>query len=171
MSIVATTARLTLRSWRDDDREPMAAMAADLDFVRYLGGRPWELSDAAAMIERCRHEEQSVGVTLWALEDRQESVLVGYCGLAPTNAPCLRNDLIEIGWGIERSRWGDGLATEAATTVLEIGARRFAPGRVVAKCHVDNVGSERVMQRIGLRRAGIVRYLPDAATPLYRAAE
>src|SRR5262245_58564468 len=111
------------------------------------------------MISTCRAVEDSIGATLWALEDRRSGALVGYCGLGVTNAACVRADLIEIGWSIERSRWGQGLATEAASEVLALGTRIFDSRQLIAKCHADNVASERVMQRIGLRRAGRVRYL------------
>ena len=77
-------------------------------------------------------------------------------------------DLIELGWGIERSLWGQGLATEAATEVLALGSRLFGSGRLVAKCHADNGPSERVMDHIGLRRAGPVLYL-ECPTLIYRA--
>src|SRR4051812_9979605 len=159
MALVAQTERLILRSWRDEDAEPLAAMGGDPDFVRYLQGRPWTIEDAVGMIATCRAVEESIGATLWALEDRHDGALVGYCGLGVTNATCVRADLIEIGWGVERSRWRQGLATEAASEVLRLARRLFANGRLIAKCHADNVASERVMVRIGLRRAGAVRYL------------
>ena len=143
-------------------------MGGDPEFVRYLQGRLWTIDDATGMIRNCRAVNDQIGVTLWALEDRGSSDLVGYCGLGLTNAACIRPDLIEIGWGIERSRWGEGLATEAASAVMVLASHRFAPEAIIAKCHIENRASERVMQHIGLRRAGFVRYL-DAATTLYRS--
>ena len=168
MALVAKTERLLVRSWRDDDAVPLAAMGADVEFVRYLQGRPWTIDDAIGMIGNCRTVEASIGATLWALEDRGDGSLVGYCGFGVTNAACVRADLIELGWGIERSRWHEGLATEAALGVIPLGVRGFGTRRLFAKCHVDNAASERVMQHIGLRRVGLVRYL-DTATLIYRS--
>jgi ribosomal-protein-alanine N-acetyltransferase len=168
VAVIAQTARLILRTWRDDDAQPLAEMGSDAEFVRYLQGRPWTIEDAVGMISTCRAVEDSIGVTLWALEDRHDGALVGYCGLGVTNATGLRTDLIEIGWGIERSRWAQGLATEAAMQVLALARRRFGSRRLIAKCHADNLASERVMLRIGLRRAGAVRYLAHS-TLIYRA--
>ena len=168
MAVIAQTDRMILRSWRDDDAQPLAEMGSDADFVRYLQGRPWTIEDALGMISTCREVEDLIGATLWALEDRKNGALVGYCGLGVTNASCLRADLIELGWGIERSLWGQGLATEAATEVLALGSRLFGSGRLVAKCHADNGPSERVMDHIGLRRAGPVLYL-ECPTLIYRA--
>jgi RimJ/RimL family protein N-acetyltransferase len=168
VAVIAQTERLTLRKWRDDDAQPLAEMGSDADFVRYLQGRPWTIDDAVTMISTCRAVEDSIGATLWAVQDRHDGALVGYCGLGVTNATCVRADLIEIGWGIERSRWGQGLATEAAVVVVSLARRLFGSGRLIAKCHADNVASERVMQRIGLCRAGSVRYLGHP-TRIYRA--
>jgi len=168
VAVIAQTARLILRRWRDDDAEPLAAIGGDREFVRYLQGRTWTIDDAVGMISNCRAVEESIGATLWALEDRRSSALIGYCGLGVTNAACVCGDVIEIGWGIERSRWGQGLATEAASEVLTYGSQLFDSRRLIAKCHADNIASERVMQRIGLRYAGHVQYL-DYPTLVYRA--
>jgi len=167
VAVISQTERLVLRTWRDDDAQPLAEMGSDAEFVRYLHGRPWTIDDAVSMISTCRVVEDSIGATLWALEGRDDGALVGYCGLGVTNATCVRADLIEIGWGIDRLRWGQGLATEAAIEVLALARPLFGGGRLIAKCHADNVGSERVMNRIGLRRAGLVRYL-DHPTLIYR---
>jgi RimJ/RimL family protein N-acetyltransferase len=167
VAVIATTERLIVRQWHDEDAQPLAAIGASLEFVRYLQGRPWTIVDAVDMIATCRTVEGAIGTTLWALEDRHGSGLLGYCGFGVTNAACVRTDLIEIGWGVEHSRWGQGLATEAARVVLPLGVRRFDSWRLIAKCHADNVASERVMRRIGLHRAGVVRYLDDP-TLIYR---
>jgi ribosomal-protein-alanine N-acetyltransferase len=166
--VIARTERLILRTWRDDDAQPLAEMGSDEEFVRYLQGRIWTIEDAVDMISTCRVVEDSIGATLWALEDRDDGALVGYCGLGVTNATCVRADLIEIGWGIERSRWGQGLATEAALEVLALARRLFGSWPLIAKCHAGNAASERVMVRIGLRRVGGVRYL-EYPTHIYRA--
>jgi len=166
--VVARTNRLVIRSWSDDDVAPLAAIGADAEFVRYLGGRVWTVADAMGMIETNRTVERLLGVMLWALEDVRDGSLVGYCGFGTTNANGVRSDLIEIGWGIERTRWNQGLATEAAVAVMPFAAQNFGRQRLIAKCHAANTASERVMQRVGFRRAGLISYL-DHPTLIYRA--
>jgi RimJ/RimL family protein N-acetyltransferase len=51
---------------------------------------------------------------------------------------------------------------------MPLAVPRFGSLRLIAKCHADNRASERVMQRIGFRRAGLVAYL-DYPTLIYRA--
>jgi RimJ/RimL family protein N-acetyltransferase len=167
VAVIATTERLIVRQWQDEDAQPLAAIGTDLEFVRFLQGRPWTIVDAVDMIATCRTVEGAIGVTLWALADRRDGALLGYCGFGVTNAACVRTDLIEIGWGVEHSRWGQGLATEAGRELIPLAVRRFETWRLIAKCHADNIASERVMRRIGLHRAGLVRYLGDP-TLIYR---
>ena len=49
---VALTDRLAVRTWADDDVEPLAAIGAEPDVVRFLGGVPWSVADARSMIYR-----------------------------------------------------------------------------------------------------------------------
>ena len=161
VEIVALTDRLVVRTWADEDVDALAAIGADPDVVRYLGGVPWSVADARSMIERYREIGDSLGVTAWALEDRRSGSLVGHCGFARTNAPCLRPEIVEIGWMLDRRRWREGLATEAARAVMPRALQRFERWRILSKCQVENVASERVMQRLGLRRAGTIRRAGD----------
>jgi RimJ/RimL family protein N-acetyltransferase len=164
---LATTPRLRVRAWRADDAPSLAALGSDVEVVRYLGGVPWSVDDATRLISSWEEIDQSLGVTTWACEDRASGVLVGYCGFARTNAAWLRSDIVEIGWLVARDRWGEGLATEAAEAVLPLGLARFPPSRIVSKCDVRNAASERVMRKLGLRRAGVVRR-PQDLTVVYR---
>ncbi|HWD69042.1 MAG TPA: GNAT family N-acetyltransferase [Solirubrobacteraceae bacterium] len=57
---------------------------------------------------------------------------------------------LEVGWAVARDMWGCGLATELGRHAL---ATASAAGfeRIVAFTRTDNVGSRRVMQKLGLR--------------------
>jgi RimJ/RimL family protein N-acetyltransferase len=158
---VALTDRLVVRTWADEDAAALVVIGSDPEVVRYLGGVPWSPADARSMIERYREIGDSLGVTSWALEDRRRGSLVGHCGFARTNAPCFRPEIVEIGWTLDRRRWGEGLATEAAKAVMPRALQLFEPWRIVSKCQVENIASERVMQRLGLRRAGTIRRAAD----------
>jgi RimJ/RimL family protein N-acetyltransferase len=47
---------------------------------------------------------------------------------------------------------GRGLATEAATAVLDWGFNQFGLHRVYARCHSRNDASARLMTRLGMRQ-------------------
>ena len=164
--IVLTTSRLRVRDWTADDATALSQLTVDDDVVRFLAGRPWSPTDARAMIDTWREIADGLGVATWAIE-ALDGTLVGYCGFARTNADWLRSDTVEIGWLLGRRYWGRGLATEAARAVLALGLRHIEARRIASKCHIANHASERVMQRLGMRKVGVVRRTTDL-TVVYR---
>lgn len=155
--VVAKTRRLLLTEWDDEDVEQLAGIGTE-EVVRYLGGTPWTTDSARDSIALWRQIDARLGVTTWAVRQRDTAELIGTCGFAGTNAPWLRFDfVIEIGWTLARPWWGQGVATEAAQTALALGLARYARERIVSKCHIGNGASERVMHRIGMRRVGVVQ--------------
>jgi [ribosomal protein S5]-alanine N-acetyltransferase len=71
------------------------------------------------------------------------------------NHPTIRE--YEIGWTLHYQDWGQGYATEAAHAVMNFAFNRLKAHRVVAFCHAENRASERVMQKLGMQREGLLR--------------
>ncbi|MEW6682950.1 MAG: GNAT family protein [Nitrospirota bacterium] len=63
----------------------------------------------------------------------------------------------EIGFGIVQAMWGQGYMTEACRAVVDFGFEDMGLTRVEARCQVSNPASARVLEKIGMRRAGTVR--------------
>lgn len=165
---VVESSRLVLERWRDDDVTDLAAIGT-AEVVRFLGGTPWTIDAARESIELWRQIENRLGITTWAVRLRGSGELVGTCGFAGTNAPWLRFDfVIEIGWTVGRTWWGQGIATEAASAALAYGQTRYESRRFISKCHIENSASERVMNRIGMRRVGVVQGAWPAPTIVAR---
>jgi len=61
---------------------------------------------------------------------------------------------LELGYTFDAAQWGHGYATEAAQCVFEYSRAVLKLGRVISVIHGDNVRSQRVAQRCGLRRQG-----------------
>jgi RimJ/RimL family protein N-acetyltransferase len=58
---------------------------------------------------------------------------------------------VEIGFCLRREHWGQGYATEAAAELLRFGFTGAGLDRIVSIRHIDNVRSEHVMDKLGLR--------------------
>ena len=58
----------------------------------------------------------------------------------------------EIGWRLIRNAWGHGYATEAARAALIDVFRRVRLTEVLAYTDAQNIRSQAVMSRLGLRR-------------------
>ena len=88
------TERLVLREWRDEDREPFAAMNADPAVMEHMQGlMTRERSDA--FIDKVETWWEEHGWGLWAIEVPGVAPLAGYVGLWP--AHYLPGDPVEVG--------------------------------------------------------------------------
>ena len=142
------TSRLILRTWRDDDAEPFAALNADPAVMEHF---PALLSriESDAMVERIRGHFAREGFGLWAVEVPGVAPFIGFTGLS---RPAWWSEVVEVGWRLSRAHWGAGYATEAARAALDWGFASRPLHEIVAFVVPDNVRSQRVMDRIGMRR-------------------
>jgi RimJ/RimL family protein N-acetyltransferase len=62
-----------------------------------------------------------------------------------------------MGWGIARELWGRGLTTEAARAVVDWTFAHGSIQRVYASADARNVGSRRVMEKVGMRLEATLR--------------
>ena len=143
------TERLWLRGWREQDRDPWAAMNADPAVRRFFPGLlSREESDEA--VDRYQRLLLEHGHGLWAVELIATGEFIGFVGLmaAPENYPAA--PATEIGWRLAAAHWGRGYAPEAARAVLDFA---FGPGGftdLVSFTTVTNAPSRRVMEKLGL---------------------
>jgi len=63
---------------------------------------------------------------------------------------------VEVGYRLAKRFWGMGLAPEAAQASLCYGFEELGLDRIVAVVHPENVASQRVLEKIGLK------YVKDA---------
>jgi RimJ/RimL family protein N-acetyltransferase len=151
---VLGTERLRLRPRTQGDVDANLAMDLDPEVHRYIFS---EAPDPAIWRRRIVAQITSgwpaVG-GIWAVEWREFSGFLGWCGLFPLN----HSGLIEIGYRYIRQAWGQGIGSEAARAVLDHGFRALALDPIVAVTHPDNRASQHLLQKIGLRPAGEAYY-------------
>lgn len=141
------TERLLLRRWRDADRAPFAALNADPVVMEHFPA-PLTREQSDALVDRIEAHFAEHGYGLWALE--AGGTFVGFTGLVWQTYPASFTPALEVGWRLARSAWGHGYATEAATAALARGLQEV--DSVVSTTALTNLRSQRVMQRLGLRR-------------------
>ena len=143
------TDRLVLRSWREEDRRPFAAMNADPLVMEYFPAplTPMESDAFADRIERHLHER---GYGLWAVEISAAAPFIGFVGLADVPADLPPAPGVEVGWRLAREHWGCGYATEAARAALRFAFKSLELVEVVSFTSATNQRSRRVMERLGM---------------------
>jgi RimJ/RimL family protein N-acetyltransferase len=73
---------------------------------------------------------------------------------------------VEIGWRLDRGFWGQGLYdTEASTAAMRFGFLDCGLDRLVSIRQLENVGSARVMEKVGLVRQ-IDTVVPEIDRPV-----
>jgi len=147
---VIETARLLLRDWRKEDREPFAAMSADEEVMLHLGGAVGR-AESDAVIDRFRAKARDHGHTFWAVERKADGAMIGFCGLRRGGHPGTGvTDELEIGWRLARDAWGQGFAREAAEASIAWGWTHCPDRRIAAWTVPANSSSWGLMLRLGM---------------------
>jgi RimJ/RimL family protein N-acetyltransferase len=153
---VLTTERLVLRQIRPDDLEPHMTLLNTPAVMRWLGGvQPRAV--IAAKHAAARDSFAAHGFGFMIMEERATGELVGHCGLRHVAHPLAPNPQDhEIGWLVREDRWRRGYAHEAMRAVVDWGFAVHAVPLLVALTCAPNVGSWRLMEKLGMvRRADL----------------
>ncbi|HEY3948154.1 GNAT family N-acetyltransferase [Phenylobacterium sp.] len=144
------TPRLLLRRWRDTDWPAFAAMNADPEVMHDLGG-PITRAESDGKLDRYAAAFDRDGLSRWVIEDRGSAEFLGYAGLLHRASHPLGAHF-DLAWRLERTAWGRGYATEAASAALNDAFMRVGLVEAFAYTSRENLRSQAVMARLGLRR-------------------
>lgn len=150
--IYSETERLILRSWYPEDLPLFIAMNKDERVMRYF---PAMLSDTetATVYDHIKEEFGCKGWGPYAVEIRSTGEFIGYVGLHEIGFEADFTPGIEIAWRLAADYHNRGYATEAASAVLNL-AKEYGIKRLYSFTAKINTPSERVMQKIGMVKAG-----------------
>jgi len=142
------TERLRLREWRDADIDPFQRICSDPQVMATLGP-PLDRAATVALVERMKALQARLGHCFWAVEERWDASLIGWCGLIRGTVGPIA-DKLEIGWRLASHRWGHGFATEAARATLAWAFANCDEDAVWAITAQTNARSRAVMERLGM---------------------
>ncbi len=144
------TDRLLLRQFCERDFAEYERMTANMDVMRYTGGK------TCIGVEAWRHMASLVGhwqlrgYGYYAAESKANGKLVGRIGFGnPTGWPGF-----ELGWTLAPEHQGHGFATEAARRLLDYAFDEMDRSHVISLIHPDNTPSRRVAERLGEKIEG-----------------
>ena len=141
------TERLLLREFRDADLADIQAYAEIPEVCRFMVWGPNTLQDSRAFLDRALAQQGTWPRKHVGLAIERDGVVIG----------SIRMDLqadadADIGYTFHQDHWGQGLATEASTALLNVAFGTVGLHRVWATCDVENAGSFGVMRKLGMRR-------------------
>ena len=145
------TKRLLLRPFKVGDVADALSYRDDKEFARFLPHipQPFTRNDA----------EKFVALNISEPWDRSPTFAIVLGGRVIGTANLDVNTPARaamLGYAIGSRWWGQGLATEAAQAVMAWGIDAFALGRVWASTDVRHVRSQRVLEKLGMRRETIL---------------
>jgi ribosomal-protein-alanine N-acetyltransferase len=130
------------------DLDALSLITSDTEVMRYLGtsGARTREKTKNTIDAILRHWEQH-GFGIWAIEHKADQRLIGWCGLQRLD----KTPEVEVAYLLARDYWNQGLATEAASAAIEHGFNGLKLTRIVAIARPENVGSYRVMEKVGMK--------------------
>ncbi|KFU79689.1 Protein N-acetyltransferase, RimJ/RimL family [Amycolatopsis lurida] len=152
MRVFLETERLLLRQFTGADVDHLFALYDDPEVMRYLnGGEP---ADRAEIEEHdlpafLGYYERFPGYGFWAAIEKSSGDFLGWFHFRPLRDH--HTDDPELGYRLNRSSWGKGYATEGSLALLKKGFTEFGARRIWAATMAVNLGSRRVMEKIGMR--------------------
>ena len=129
----------------------MHEVYADREVMRYIGaGDSYSTSvdESEERLSRLIDHHERHGFSLWAVTDRETGAVMGDCGLIYY---AHEGPEIELGYRLAKPYWGNGYATEAARAWVAHGFEELDLDRIVAVTHPENVASQRVLEKLGMR--------------------
>jgi RimJ/RimL family protein N-acetyltransferase len=150
---VIETSRLRLERWDDVHFERFARFMRDPGVIRYIRPEPLDRERAIEQHERSLEEWAVFGFGKRAVIEAETDLWLGFVELSrvgPNKGS--RDDDIELGYFVEPSRWGEGIATEAALAIRDEAFDCYGVDELVGRCRVENAASARVLAKVGFRR-------------------
>lgn len=162
------TSRLVLRDWKEEDLPVFARLNSDERVMEYFLN-PLSHEETRSFYNRIREEFATCGFGLYAVERKEDGLFIGYVGLHRVSFDVDFAPAVEIGWRLLPEVWNRGYATEAALACLDYAKNQLQMKELCSFTSLSNKRSERVMQKIGMRRVKEFNHpLVDPAHPLYR---
>ena len=157
------TARLIIRPFRLPDLEAIYSIVSDDDVMKFLpddrmskdrfkGVLKWLISCYG------KNTADNILKLTLAITLKDTQTIIGWCGLGPLE---INPADIEIYYGLAKKFWGQGIATEAASAILDCGFNNIGLKKIVAVVSPLNLASRRVIEKLGMIYVKQVAGLPS----------
>lgn len=147
---ILVSERLIFHPFTEDDLPLLTELHSDPEVQRTLGGM-WDAATIGQRLSRFVAEQTERGHSKWKVFTRHGE-FVGRAGVSFFE----RTGELELGYTLARAFWGKGYATEAAAAVRDWTFETQRVDHIIGFTDLANLASQRVLERIGMRR------MPDA---------
>ncbi|MEM8828446.1 MAG: GNAT family N-acetyltransferase [Cyanobacteria bacterium P01_G01_bin.19] len=145
---ILETSRLIIRYFTIRDLDALVPILADNRVMKFSILGVHNPQQIRQFVEQRLLSYLEPGFGLYALTNKIDRKLIGYCGFFPQNVDQHRE--IEIGYRLASKYWGKGLATEAAQSICNYGREKFKFKRYICLIDPNNYRSIRVAKKLGM---------------------
>lgn len=138
---------LGFRLWAEADLDLAIDLWGDAQVTQLIGG-PFTEDQIRERLAREIANMLQYSVQYWPIFLLSNDEHVGCCGLRPHK---LDQRIYEIGFHLRSTFWGQGLATEAATAVIEYAFSMLNVNALFAGHNPANQVSRHVLEKLGFR--------------------
>ena len=150
---VLDTSRLRLRALRATDVPALGRLNSDARVIQFLNAAPMTLAEATDRARRHWHRLHDGRFGLWAIARRDNDRFIGTASLEPFG----EGPQGELAYRLLPEAWGRGFAGEAAARLTAHGFSDLGLACLNAVTHPRNLASQRILEHLGLRYAGLCR--------------
>jgi len=143
-----------LREFTEHDWFDVHKYASQEIVCQYQTWGPNTEEDSKAFIHDVLEEAKQIPRERYVFAIIYQEIVIGAVEIMITN---FTNQVGEIGYSINPYYWGKGIATESAKLVITFGFETLKLHRIYATCDPRNIGSSKVMEKIGMTKEGILR--------------
>ncbi len=147
MKPVIETSRLYLRELNQGDYPAVAAIVQD-EQTMYAYEGPFSDAETQSWLDKNLLRYKQDGFGLWAVILRESGVMIGMAGL--TRQSIEQEEVLEIGYLLNRRYWGRGFAIEAAKACKEYAFTVLEADVVHSIIRDSNIASMNVAIRNGM---------------------
>jgi RimJ/RimL family protein N-acetyltransferase len=151
-----TDGTVLLRPWTDADVPAVAEACRDPEITRWIDDipAPYTRADARAYVAACRRGWKDGSLWAFAVVDTSSGKVVGSCGIGWQDDP---HGVAEIGYWVRPGHRGRGVATRAVRLASEWAFEEGGVQRLQLRADELNTASQRVAERAGFQREGVLR--------------
>jgi RimJ/RimL family protein N-acetyltransferase len=148
MRTILETPRLVLRELTLDDLDFIAEVMAHPEVMQFWP-KPYSRAEAETWIRRYLERYARDGCGYWLAVNKATGQPIGQAGLIVHELDGVMET--DIGYIIHRPFWRQGYATEAAAACRDYAFEKMGRDRIIALVRPENVVSQSVAHRIGLK--------------------
>lgn len=126
--------------------EQIRKLDTDTEVMQYINhGKPKTLKESQHWLKIKQEDYEKNGFGMMPAYLKKDQACIGWGGLKYLG----NTSKIEMGYRLDKSYWGLGLATEISMAIIAYAKNKLKINQLVAVTHLENTASQKVLEKCG----------------------